>query len=219
MHISLKSIIFVSVLIIKNGGRPQKGVTIIGQYYNPSNIDKKESIYSHDYKFRWTNANGKVMLFGNGLKLMEHSWLNNRFVGAVEMLIAKGGDWFGDRLVWAGDYADPEQGNEDNLYSLCARVKKRHTKVKYFRYILNMDTRQYVDKRKVPVTNSGVCDNGKKYCYRIHPLPLLTCEGNGRGCGDYRGESPLIGLWSRQRITVSNEIPEGYTELKFDLVE
>lgn len=190
----------------------------MGQYYKPVSLEKQEGLYSHDYKHRWTNADGKVMLFGNGLKLMEHSWLRNRFVGAVEMLIAADGEWFGDRIVWAGDYADPETETEQNLYDLCPNVKKPHTKVKYFRYILNMDTLQYVDKRKVPVTDKDV-NNGKTYCSRIHPLPLLTCEGNGRGGGDFHRESPLIGLWARQRITVSNEIPEGYTELKFDLTE
>lgn len=191
----------------------------MGQYYKPVSLEKKEGIYSHDYKHRWVNADGKVMYFGNGLKLMEHSWIGNRFVGAVEMLIAKGGDWYNDRIVWAGDYAEPEEGTDKNLYQICATVKKRHTKVKYFRYIINMDTQQYVDKRKVPVTTSGFDKKGKKWYSRIHPLPLLTCEGCGRGCGDFRGENHLVGLWARQRITVSNEIPDNYTELKFDLVE
>jgi len=48
---------------------------------------------------------------------------------------------------------------------------------------------------------------------------LLTCEGNGRGGGDFRGESELVGLWSRNLISVSEELPEGYTELEFNIVE
>ncbi len=66
----------------------------MGQYYKPINLDKQQYVYSHDY--------------GNGLKLMEHSWVGNGFVNVVEELIAEGGDWHGDRIVWAGDYADPE---------------------------------------------------------------------------------------------------------------
>jgi hypothetical protein len=47
----------------------------------------------------------------------------------------------------------------------------------------------------------------------------LTCEGNGRGGGDYRGESPLIGSWARDVISVSDTKPKDFEELVFDLVE
>jgi hypothetical protein len=50
-----------------------------------------------------------------------------------------------------------------------------------------------------------------------HPLPLLTAEGNGRGGGDYRGESPLIGSWARDVISVETEAPTDFEELLFDL--
>jgi hypothetical protein len=57
--------------------------------------------------------------------------------------------------------------------------------------------------------------------WRIHPLPLLTCEGNGRGGGDYRGESDLVGRWSRDLISVEPVLAEleGYKEITFDLIE
>ena len=77
------------------------------------------------------------------------------------------------------------------------------------RYVINHDTKEYVDKNNVP----------DKDGWKIHPLPLLTCEGNGRGGGDFRGESELVGLWSRNLISVSEKLPEGYTELEFNLVE
>ena len=192
----------------------------MGQYYKPVSLEKQEGIYSHDYKNRWVNSNGEIMLMGNGLKLMEHSWIGNSFVGAVEMLIAEGGDWYGDRIVWAGDYADPEPETEQNLYSICKTVKKRHTKVKGFRYIINLETKEFVDKRKVPVDHIYTDKNGKEWKSRIHPLPLLTCEGNGRGGGDYHEENPLIGSWAGNRITVSKQKPSNeFTELNFDLVE
>jgi len=49
----------------------------MGQYYKPISIEKKQYVCSHAY--------------GNGLKLMEHSWIGNDFVGVVEDLIAEGG--------------------------------------------------------------------------------------------------------------------------------
>ena len=51
----------------------------MGQYYKPINLDDKQWLYSHD--------------FGDGLKLMEHSWIGNDFVGAV------GGSWDLNRIV------------------------------------------------------------------------------------------------------------------------
>lgn len=187
----------------------------MGQYYKPINIDKKQFLYSHDY--------------GNGLKLMEHSWIGNAFVTAVESLIAKGGAWFRDKIVWAGDYADKEKDAEGNdlgvtLYSLMddddTQKVRPDVPKKKFRYLVNLDTREFVDKNKIPVSEYYKDEStGKEYPFTIHPLPLLTCEGNGRGGGDYHGESPLIGKWARQRVIVSTTKPKNCTEIIFDLVE
>jgi len=194
----------------------------MGQYYKPLSLEKMEAVYSHD--------------FGNGLKLMEHSWLTNDFVAVVENLISEGGRWFGDHIVWAGDYADPEfdletgetiqheyEGKmyDTNLYDLVSKniIKPTDTKYNKFRYILNLDLLQFVDIKKVPVSDVYVDEKGKEWPYRIHPLPLLTCEGNNRGGGDYRGENPLIGLWARCRVVMSKTKPKGYEEIIFNLVE
>jgi hypothetical protein len=48
----------------------------------------------------------------------------------------------------------------------------------------------------------------------LHPLSLLTAEGNGAGGGDYRGSNEIIvGSWARDVISIDEEIPENYTEL------
>jgi len=61
----------------------------------------------------------------------------------------------------------------------------------------------------------------RKNVYKIHPLPLLTCEGNGQGGGDFYGEDnkKLIGKWARNRISIESTKPKGYAELIFDLKE
>ena len=187
----------------------------MGQYYKPINIDKMQYVDSHDYD--------------NGLKLMEHSWIGNTFMMAVESLIAKGGDWYGNRIVWAGDYAaeEPKTSFQDkevlNLYCLMEKKNKVNppkskTKYrKYYRYLVNMDNHEFVDMDKVPVHMKY-----KGTPFRVHPLSLLTCEGNGQGGGDYhvknkkKGEK-LIGRWARKRITIQHEIPENMRELIFDL--
>ena len=82
------------------------------------------------------------------------------------------------------------------------------------KYLINYDKKEFVNKTKVPKDSEG---------WQIHPLPLLTCEGNGRGGGDFRGdEVKLIGRWSRDKIgvvTKKNEVPKDFKEIIFDLTE
>jgi len=181
----------------------------MGQYYKPISIEKKQYVYSHDYD--------------NGLKLMEHSWIGNNFVGVVEDLIAEGGAWHGDRIVWAGDYADNEKNRKNNLFSMTdtkkgLRINPTPTKNKY-RFVLNLDTKEFVDTKKIPLSDVYVDENGKEWPFQVHPLPILTCEGNGRGGGDFHKEDPLVGKWARNRVSVSNTKPTGFTEIEFNIFE
>jgi hypothetical protein len=82
------------------------------------------------------------------------------------------------------------------------------------KYLINYDKKEFVNKTKVPKDSDG---------WQIHPLPLLTCEGNGRGGGDFRrDEVKLIGCWSRDKIGVAtkkSEVPKDFKEIIFDLTE
>lgn len=175
----------------------------MGQYFNPIVLNDKKTqpkswLYSHD--------------FGSGLKLTEHSWIGNHFVGAFESLILKNPE----NIVWCGDYADNVKGCKTNLYDRCNKSTKvtptKITTLKESKYIINHDKKQFVDKTKVPTDKDG---------WGIHPLPLLTCNSNGLGGGDFRGEdaNKLVGKWAYDKISVDSKKPKGYTELIFDLVE
>jgi hypothetical protein len=173
----------------------------MGQYYTAILLDKeKEKIIGNILPYD----------YGSGAKLMEHSWMNNSFVQSVESMIYQNPM----PVVWAGDYADPEEGINENLYSLTEEITNLRpstplTKDKS-RYIINHDAKEYVDKTKCIDQDGWV----------IHPLPLLTAEGNGRGGGDFRGESSLVGIWSRENISVTEIKPsKEYDELIFDLKE
>jgi hypothetical protein len=173
----------------------------MGQYYYPIilNSDGKVVVWMCAHNYR------------NGLKLLEHSYLENNFVSTFEFGLSPEGPHHKSRVVWAGDYADADPDEEKNLYRMCDEYTMISPQVKdttIYRYIVNHSKKQFVDKTKV---TSG--EEGMKY----HPLPLLTCEGNGRGGGDYRGESPLIGSWARDVISVEEVAPEGFEELVFDL--
>lgn len=183
----------------------------MGQYYKPIILDEnnKPKVWSlsHDYD--------------NGLKLMEHSYLENNFVQTFEYLLTPNGGHYKSKVVWSGDYADEEPDTEyidhegkkryRNLYDLCEDEIKINPKVKdtkEFNYIINHTKKMYVDKTAVPDSDG----------WKLHPLPILTCEGNGRGGGDYRIENDLIGSWSRDVISVETEVPKGYEKLNFDLL-
>jgi hypothetical protein len=173
----------------------------MGQYYHPIVL----------------NADGKIIIwmdahqYGNGLKLTEHSYIGNMFVSAFEFALSPKGEYHKTRVVWAGDYADPEPGQEENLHQRCNEYNLIYPGIKNtteYRFVVNHSKKQFVDKSKIP-TRDGLT---------LHPLPLLTCEGNGRGGGDYRDDCPIVGSWARDIISVEKEVPDDFEEIIFDLL-
>ena len=176
----------------------------MGQYYIALILGEKRSAADKEI----IRMELDPMNYANGAKLTEHSYVGNDFVSVVEFLLSENGMFYKSRLVWAGDYADPEPETNGTL-DHAPKPQPRFffpgipdTCVKYvkgLRYIVNHTKQQYVDK------------NGHTY----HPLPLLTAEGNGRGGGDYHGAGEEhIGSWSRDVISMESEPPaEGYALL------
>jgi hypothetical protein len=80
---------------------------------------------------------------------MEHSYVGNDFVNAVVMLLAEG--WKNDPIVWAGDYADPDEDilNEDQepmtIYARDFKEIKVPTDDFSYKYILNHDREEFVN--------------------------------------------------------------------------
>ncbi len=153
--------------------------------------------------------------YNNGSKLTEHSYIGNQYMTAVESLICPEGMFYKSRVVWAGDYADPESDQGVPLYEL-AMNEQNKGKASYvamkdmepYRFIVNHTKKLYVDK------------NLEHDDFDYHPLSLLTAEGNGRGGGDYKGQNmDLIGTWARDVLSVEREFPEGYTELECDFAD
>lgn len=179
----------------------------MGQYYKPAILGKNKKtvqkwVYSHEYN--------------NGLKLMEHSWLGNDFVLAFESLIYNNPQ----HVVWAGDYASNCKGRKSNIYDRCKDSNEAkptaNLKADNVRFIINHTKKQFVDTfNTLKSTANWIGDED----YRIHPLPLLTCEGNGGGGGDFFGDDNhrIVGSWARDLISVEPEQPKDYVELMFDL--
>lgn len=160
----------------------------MGQYYIPCILNEKNeviiSILSHDYD--------------EGIKLMEHSYQGTKTVLALESFLDEPA-----RVVWAGDYADEnfyEQSHERNTNVV---VTFEGEGVQARRYVINHSKGEYVDRTLQEEDNYGSI---------MDPLPLLTAMGNGRGGGDYRGDSAMIGIWAKDLISTSDTLPEGMTQ-------
>ena len=67
--------------------------------------------------------------------------------------------------------------------------------------------------------------SGETWEYYIHPLPLLTSEGNGRGGGDYHTSDEylenMVGSWARDVIEVTDDVTltDGLTCIIVNFVE
>lgn len=187
----------------------------MGQYYKPIVLAPKSENRNSEVILAWMYSHD----YDNGLKLMEHSWVGNDFVEAFEVLISPGGEFYNQRVVWAGDYAD-EEPEGDTLFSRAENdhIRMHPAGVPSGRYVVNHTKCLFVDKQNIPSNDTW----GDGTPMKIHPLPLLTCEGNGRGGGDFHGNDPkeLIGSWARDVITIEENRPEGvYAELEFNLME
>lgn len=216
----------LSVPIRKILKRGRKVGFTMGQYYKPLLIaddGTKQTAYSHDY--------------GNGLKLMEHSWVGNNFVNAVLQNL----DSNPQRLAWVGDYADSV--SDEDCHFGDGYIDDRDTFMKLYKalwsdedvgetvtsidksqpeyklsneeadcFIVNLTKKCYIDMEKY------VAENKKKdgdYFWCINPLPLLTSIGNGQGGGDYRGDDPEVGTWAFDKIYVSALRPGNMEEVMY----
>ena len=202
----------------------------MGQYYHPTILKKN-----------WKLAKQPVAMslntwdFDNGLKLMEHSYIGNSVMKAMEWLLAE--IYAGMQLAWVGDYADgkvthayPEKKIDDwyktevgtlDIYekagdfmdSECRNSKYQRIKAlipKYedipdYKYLVNLTKKEYV-----------VIPAYKPNKWVVHHLSILCADGCGRGSGDYgpysddeesekKYDMGLVGCWAYDRILVTND--------------
>jgi hypothetical protein len=145
--------------------------------------------------------------YGSDAKLAGHTRADTALMYAVLMLLDLDG---GFRLMWAGDYADPQPGCEANLYF---QTEPRHflrfdglvaadvepnvampasDTSELFGYVCNPDKRQYIDNLTLPIDDTG---------WRRTPLPLLTADG-GPACRNVRRPT-----WAHDRLYYSHRHP------------
>lgn len=195
----------------------------MGQYYKPTLLNKGKDATEKPIKCQLLCYD-----FDELAKLMEHSYVGNWLVQAVEYLLAK--DKEGTPFAWSGDYAENYKNFKDNLFGIgddvgaCkdgfAELKEdgvlteftgtlgkpcyRMATPKTYKYVINHTKKMYVE---IPPQRAGELT--------IHPLPLLTCESNGLGGGDYYAEKgkEYVGAWKYDTISIGDEIPSEYEKL------
>jgi len=149
----------------------------------------------------------------SGVKLMEHSYIHDAMIKTVEQLISPNGMYYKTQLVWAGDYAEPEDSTDKTLFEMVderpdIETINSYEQDCYYRYIVNHTLKVYVDK------DNSLNKIKNLYGSIIHPLPILLAESGSGGGGDYRGNNEhLCGTWARNFISVETTVLEGYTEL------
>lgn len=197
----------------------------MGQYHKIVNLDKQLAITSWDYDC--------------GAKIMEWGYTKCELPRLMKHLMAT--SWKGDRVIVVGDYANAEHafdtlGQEaynkltewsrgyESIDDLFRKVweefqeYKGKPKIKDYRFILNNNTKEFIDIEHCPI--EWVYFDGeedKPVANKVDPLALLLDIGNGQGGGDYHKEYPnydLVGSWVKDagNIEVSNTHPSDYTE-------
>ena len=189
-------------------------------YMTKNGIRSAKDIGKHDWNYDDPNAWGTNF---SGLKLMEHSWLENDFMNGVIETI-----WDNpSRVAWVGDYADDQSDfNErytEKVYKAvwCAenyneRPFDEVPTVHRNGYIVNLDKGLYIDLEKYVrvAAFSPAWDSGSTWV--VHPLPILTSIGNGRGGGDYHGTNmDMVGAWAMDMIAFTKEYPSAHNEVDY----
>lgn len=173
------------------------------------------------YRAVLCSTNEKIALdpwaYNEGAKLMEHAYFGNQLVGTASRIITNNPTY----VWWVGDYAV-----EEDIPNRCKALKpievawrglamtdspfKIDTNCHYGLdgFLVNLTTKEFVDL---------------EHCKgEIHPLPLLTAVGNGRGGGDYRGDEAslkMVGIWAGDELMIAGEKPDSseYIDITSDV--
>lgn len=193
----------------------------MGQYYRA--IVKKQNgrivIYNRDVI---RNSKPEYMV----AKLTGHSWWLNEFVNGVCLDLHYNQEKC--RVAWIGDYAntyldcfglkDLNGLNKEKISELCIQcwtcdgiAVPENDFTLDGKFLVNRTKKLYVDCSEY-YDNSVMSDD---WC--LHPLPLLTCMGNGLGGGDYcptdGSTEEYVGAWAWDEISIEDKPVANYVKI------
>lgn len=175
-----------------------------------------------------------------GLKLMEHSYCSNDYVGNVvkDLFYNKG------QVCWVGDYYDENDYAQINckdkeivkavgeaVWGEGTKIERYPCTKKKVRYLnncllVNHTKKQYLEFNEYFEQNKYLESyEGNEWISCIHPLPLLTCTASHSG-GSYHGKNQdKCGIWFNDMLEVMlywevNELKKlEYKEVMFEFCE
>lgn len=199
----------------------------MGQYYKAVTKGERYVVYSRDVIIN--GAPEYTMA-----KLTEHSWWGNKFVeGVCQDIFASHTPL---RVGWVGDYANTflQSLGQETFNGLTQKdILRLHKRV--WRnagipvddndfslnglFLVNHSKKEYVDCTSYFEECAVTDQYGEVWC--MHPLPLLTCIGNGQGGGDFYNSKSTresthecVGRWAWDLISISDQVPEGFDEIE-----
>lgn len=193
----------------------------MGQYYR---IAMKDGDVICANEREWGEAWGKRQKEFS--KLLEHAFISNGLMDSVSKFIHN----HPVRIMWCGDYAGTDEvhgitGGEIEYKGVWGEKSSPEVKWITFpdgtgfsyagKFLVNRTKSLFVSFDRVLV--NGFSEWEGLY---IHPLPILTAVGNGRGNGDYCGDNAeLAGTWAWDLVEVADSAPEGFKEVYTDFCE
>ena len=144
---------------------------------------------------------------GNGLKLMEHSYIENNYVERIMSMLKKPAN-----LSWVCDYSDDHPWSWDKTTeatkSEFLKDSDELNTTKYF--ILNHDKQLFIDIDAL----FKIEKQHKVDSWPIHPIPIL-CNSSDQslGGGDYHPEDSRRNTWDMDSIQIvfnTIDIPDNY---------
>lgn len=196
----------------------------MGQYFRAmtQQANKRFVVYNRDVIIGGTKEYTPA-------KLTEHSWWLNPFVNAVSETLYN----TARHVVWLGDYSQNFMADHPAGFNglsparvqgwdkICWGEPDRSIAIQETdftlerKFLVNLTKTRYFDCDTY-FRNSVMRSTGSDWC--LHPLPLLTCIGNGCGCGDYNHPSAdstfdLVGTWAYDELCITDDKPADCTEL------
>ena len=184
----------------------------MGQYYSFANIDKKQ------------RCDRNISM----LKLMEHSYVNNKWCDDILFLLSN--EWKGDCILHVGDYAEGnDESTTSDLIEEIEKENKLETTVYQFidtfedikpkkfnekiRYVYNLDKKEYIDLYTQPIQWCYLDKNQSILFTKINSFALLVACGNEQGGGDYYGvNKDMVGYWAGDKLISSSTLLKEYKD-------
>lgn len=204
----------------------------MGQYYFPY-VQRGKTIKIFDNK-----VDGDY----NGLKLMEHSWWRNQYVGNVinEIFYNKA------HVCWVGDYYSEDDyyqvncqdknvvkeigsitwGNDGKSEPKKVKCTKSKSKSLTDCLLVNHTKHEFINCNEYYEHNKYLEKWNDEECFScVNPLPLLTCSASHSGGSYYGINKEQCGIWFNDVLEVVEDwdeeslLKKGYKKVMFEFKE